>query len=140
MAAPFGDLSDAQWRHLTEHSLAPVPDGGFRLAYDPAIGAPLQDPEIGDVILWEVWDAITCPVLVLRGAQSDLLLPATAAEMARRGPKARVVEIPGCGHAPALMAEDQIAAIRTVAGGSGLRLLREAERVPTLPAARRTNS
>ena len=62
--------------------------------------------------LWETWDRIDCPVLALRGAESDLLLPETAAEMTRRGPKAKLVEIPGCGHAPALMADDQIAIIR----------------------------
>ena len=111
VAAPFGDLSDAQWRHMAEHSVVPAAVGGYRLAYDPAIGAPFQDSDIGDVALWELWDLIDCPVLVLRGAESDLLLPETAAEMSRRGPKARVVEIPGCGHAPALMADDQIATL-----------------------------
>jgi pimeloyl-ACP methyl ester carboxylesterase len=59
-----------------------------------------------------VWDQIVCPVLVIRGAESDLLLPATAAEMARRGPRADLVEVDGSGHAPALMAKDQIAIVR----------------------------
>ena len=65
-----------------------------------------------DVDLWGLWDAIACPVLVLRGAESDLLLPETAQEMARRGPKARVVEIAGCGHAPGLMDDRQTALVR----------------------------
>jgi pimeloyl-ACP methyl ester carboxylesterase len=67
---------------------------------------------IEDVDLWPVWDEIRCPVLVLRGAQSDLLLAATAEEMTRRGPGAEVVEIDGTGHAPALMAKDQIEIVR----------------------------
>ena len=99
--------------------MAADPDGGYRLAYDPAIGAPLHVDNIEDVALWEIWDRITCPVLVLRGAQSDILLAETAAEMTERGPKTRVVEIAGCGHAPALMAEDQIAAIRDWLAESG---------------------
>ncbi|MDH3596146.1 MAG: alpha/beta hydrolase [Rhodospirillales bacterium] len=109
--APFGALTDPQWRRLTEHSV--VPDGaGYRLAYDPAIAAPFQDEELKDVDLWPVWEAIEIPVLVLRGADSDLLLSETAAEMAARAPRAEVVEIPGCGHAPALMDERQIALVR----------------------------
>ena len=111
VAAPFGALSEDEWRHLTVHGLRQEPDGSFRLRYDPAIAAPLQG-EIKDVDLWSLWDRIACPVLVLRGQHSDLLLPATAAEMQRRGPKAKVVEIPGCGHAPALMAAEQIALVR----------------------------
>jgi pimeloyl-ACP methyl ester carboxylesterase len=107
--APFGALSDTQWRHLTEHSLRPD-EGGLRLRYDPAIAQAFAgEPE--DVDLWSLWDAITIPVLLLRGAQSDLLLSETAAEMTRRGPRAELVEIPGCGHAPALMDPAQIAII-----------------------------
>ncbi len=109
--APFGALSDAQWRHLTEHSTKRAEDG-WRLAYDPAIAAPFKEDELEDIDLWPVWDAIEAPVMVLRGADSDLLLAETAAEMAGRGPKAEVVEIPGCGHAPALMDEAQIALVR----------------------------
>jgi pimeloyl-ACP methyl ester carboxylesterase len=114
--APFGRLTDLQWRHLTQHSIVPDagPDrgSGYRLAYDPAIGLPFQDPELDDIDLWPLWDAITIPVLALRGAASDLLLAETAAEMASRGPKAEVVEIPDCGHAPALMDEAQVALVR----------------------------
>lgn len=110
--APFGALTDAQWRHLTEHNVTRAEDSGYRLAYDPAIAAPFRTDEPADLDLWSVWDAITIPVLVLRGAVSDLLLAETAAEMAARGPRARVVEIAGCGHAPALMDEAQIALVR----------------------------
>jgi pimeloyl-ACP methyl ester carboxylesterase len=61
--------------------------------------------------LWKYWDAITCPVLALRGETSDLFQRDTAVQMGKRGPKATVVEIPGCGHAPALMSSDQIAIV-----------------------------
>jgi pimeloyl-ACP methyl ester carboxylesterase len=106
--APFGALTDHQWRHLTEHSLRPVEPGAYRLAYDPRIALRDKETPVEDVDLWAQWDAVACPVLVLRGANSDLLLAETASEMSRRGPRAQVVEIEGCGHAPALMAADQI--------------------------------
>jgi pimeloyl-ACP methyl ester carboxylesterase len=106
--APFGPLSDAEWRHLAEHSARRRAEGGFGLAYDPAIGDAFKG-ELADVELWSTWDQIRAPTLVLRGEESDLLDAATAARMAER---ARVVEFAGVGHAPALMAPDQIAAVR----------------------------
>lgn len=110
--APFGDLSDAQWCALTESSVRQIKDGGYRLRYDPAIAEAFKARPIEDVDLWAVWDSIACPTLVLRGAESDLLLPETAREMATRGPCAEVVEIAGCGHAPALMDAAQIALVQ----------------------------
>ncbi len=109
--APFGPLDDADWAHLAAHGHRRLEDGSFGLAYDPAIGRAVAGA-LFDVDLWPVWDKVTCPVLVLRGAESDLLLPATAREMTRRGPRATLVEFPGIGHAPALTSADQIAAIR----------------------------
>jgi pimeloyl-ACP methyl ester carboxylesterase len=110
--APFGPLSDAQWRHLATHSSRRKPDGSIGFNYDPKIAEAFRQGPIGDVALWASWDAVTCPVLVLRGAQSDMLLASDAAAMTQRGPRAKLVEFAGIGHAPALMAEDQIAAIR----------------------------
>ncbi len=110
--APFGPLDDAQWRHLASHSARRKPDGSLGLAYDPKIAAALNSGPIEDVDLWAQWDAIKCPVLALRGAISDILPAEVAAAMTRRGPCARLVEFPGIGHAPALMAADQIGAIR----------------------------
>lgn len=109
--APFGITSDDDWRELTAHSARALPEGGYGLAYDPAIGAAFNVSPIPDVNLWPVWDMIRCPVMVLRGDTSDLLLEETAAEMTRRGPKARLVEIAGAGHAPALMTPNQIGII-----------------------------
>jgi pimeloyl-ACP methyl ester carboxylesterase len=109
--AAFGALSDDQWRHLAEHSARRVADG-WRLHYDPGIAAAFAARPPEDVVLWPVWDKIACPTLVLRGAESDLLLADTAREMTARGPRPAVVEIAGCGHAPALMAQDQVALVR----------------------------
>jgi pimeloyl-ACP methyl ester carboxylesterase len=66
----------------------------------------------GDMEIWPLYDAIRCPTLVIRGANSDLLAKKTVQEMAQRGPKAKVVEIPNVGHAPTLMHADQIAIVR----------------------------
>jgi pimeloyl-ACP methyl ester carboxylesterase len=110
--AGFGPLSDAEWRHLAEHSASRREDGRFGLNYDQRLGQPMKTGPIEDIDLWPVWEQIRCPVLVLRGTESDLLLAETAAEMTRRGPKAEVSEVDGTGHAPALMAKDQIAIVR----------------------------
>ena len=106
--ASFGPLTDAQWRHLATHAARQTEDG-IVLAYDPRIAEPFEAVQpIADIDLWALWDAIRCPVLVLRGETSNLLSQETAAEMTARGPKAQIVEIPGCGHAPALMDPQQI--------------------------------
>jgi len=112
VAAPFGPLSDDQWRHLASHSMRIKPDGSIGFACDPRIGAELRNGSPADIDFWPQWDAIRSPALILRGAESDILRRADAEAMTRRGPPARVVEFPGIGHAPMLMAADQIAAIR----------------------------
>jgi pimeloyl-ACP methyl ester carboxylesterase len=105
--AGFGTLTDQQWHHIAHHSERRKANGKLGLAFDPDISLPLKPP-FRDVVLWPLWDAVRCPVLVLRGEQSEVLLPEVAEEMTRRGPKATVKVIPGCGHAPALMSPDQI--------------------------------
>lgn len=98
---PYGALTDAQWRRLTETSTRRLPDGRVTPHYDPAMVRQfIVHPQ--DYDQWPDWDSLTLPVLVLRGEHSDLLLPEVAEAMRVRGPQARVETIPGCGHAPAL--------------------------------------
>ncbi len=105
--APFGITQDEDWRDLTRHSVRVDPAGGYRLCYDPAIAHAFAGPLV-DVNLWPLWDLLNIPVLVLRGEESDLLLPDTALEMTRRGPRAQLVQYPNCGHAPALLDSSRI--------------------------------
>ena len=104
--ASFGALTDAQWAEMARHSAVPGPDG-WRLHYDPAIAVPIRAAEPADADLAVFWNAVQVPTLVLRGAESDLLLAETAARMATK-PGVRVETIAGCGHAPALMDPAQV--------------------------------
>jgi pimeloyl-ACP methyl ester carboxylesterase len=106
ISAPFGPLTDAQWEFITRTNVRQRAGGRWGIAYDPGIAVPFRKaPAPPD--LWPVWDAITCPTLVLRGANSDLLSREVAEKMAVRGPKPRVVEFPGVGHAPTLLTAEQ---------------------------------
>ena len=111
VSAPFGPLTDDQWRHVTVHNAKEHPDGSWGMKYDPAIGLPFQKGPLKDVDLTAVYDAVTCPTLLLRGGNSDLLLKETAVDMTQRGPCARLVEFPGTGHAPMLMSREQIGVV-----------------------------
>lgn len=112
----FGPHTREQWLALTRPQL--VPDGdGYKPHYDPAIALPVRaiTPEIaaaGEALLWQSYDRITAPTLLLRGADSDLLSPATARAMTQRGPRARLHEWPGVGHAPMLVQPEQRALVR----------------------------
>lgn len=108
--ASFGQLSDTQWRHLTETSLRRLPDGRVTTHYDPAM-AEQFDHHPEDYSLWEAWDQLDLPVLCLRGEDSTLLTAETAQAMRERGPRAAVALIPGCGHAPALNTPEQVGLI-----------------------------
>jgi len=104
--APYGWLSDAQWRSLTETSVRRLPDGRVTPHYDPAMVMQfVHHPD--DYARWPAWDRLSLPVLVLRGADSDLLTPAVFDAMRNRGPRAVGVTIEGCGHAPALNTPEQ---------------------------------
>jgi pimeloyl-ACP methyl ester carboxylesterase len=110
--ASFGPLTDVQWRHLAQHGHRFHADGSYGLAYDPGIAVNVR-AAVRDWDFWPSWDAITCPTLLLRGAQSDLLGAEVAEAMSQggpkgRGPKATLVSFEGIGHAPALMSTDQI--------------------------------
>ena len=105
--ATFGPLTDAQWEHLARHGHRFHADGTYGLAYDPGIAVNVRQA-VKDWDFWASWDRITCPTLVLHGQESDLLHADTAAAMTRRGPRAELVAFSGIGHAPALMAADQL--------------------------------
>jgi pimeloyl-ACP methyl ester carboxylesterase len=108
--APFGPLTDPQWRHLALHGHRFNADGSYGLAYDPRIAVNVK-LGVQDWDFWSVFDAIACPALVLRGRQSDILSAETADAMSKRGPKAGLVTFDGIGHAPALMSRDQIESV-----------------------------
>jgi pimeloyl-ACP methyl ester carboxylesterase len=118
ISSSFGPHTPAQWLELSRHMVKPVAGGQIdqgpvTLHYDPAIAVPFasatQESVLqGEAALWQLYDGITAQTLLLRGAQSDLLSPSTALQMTQRGPKARLVEFAGVGHAPTLIAPDQI--------------------------------
>ena len=112
----FGPHSRAQWLRLTRPQLK-AQGSGFKPHYDPAIAVPFGQitPELarlGEAALWQRYDCLQCPTLLLRGAQSDLLSPATALAMTQRGPKARLVEFDGVGHAPTLVQPGQVQVVQ----------------------------
>lgn len=107
----FGDLSDQQWNLLTQHSIVQEGAGHWRKLNDPGIVRPFQMNPLFNVSIWNYWDMIRCPTLILRGETSDVLPEATASEMTTRGPQASLVTFDGCGHAPALMDMEQIGTI-----------------------------
>jgi pimeloyl-ACP methyl ester carboxylesterase len=112
----FGPHTDAQWLALSTPMFKPLPQGGWSLHYDPALAAPVHalTPEAaqqGEALLWQLYDQIKAPTLLLRGAESDLLTPEVALAMQQRGPRAQRLDLPGVGHAPTLVADDQVAAV-----------------------------
>ena len=115
----FGPHTPAQWLALSTHMVKPVGDdvrGALTLHYDPAIAVPFRGltqeaAAQGEAAMWQLYDGIKADTLLLRGAQSDLLTRETALAMTRRGPKARLVEFAGVGHAPTLVAADQVEAV-----------------------------
>jgi pimeloyl-ACP methyl ester carboxylesterase len=110
--APFGPLTDAQWHHLAQHSVQLTKDGNYRIAYDPKMVYPFKQGKIEDFNLWSTWELIQCPILVLHGEQSDVLLNQTMTKMQASHPHTQVITFPGIGHAPALMDEQQIQVIK----------------------------
>ena len=105
--APFGVLSDQEWRTMAETSMRRLPNGNITYHYDPEVMRVFCE-RFENREAWDLWDAVRCPVLAVRGAESDLLLPLTVEEMGRRGPCAQTLVVPGCGHAPMLNAPEQL--------------------------------
>lgn len=113
---PFGWLAEEQWRRLTETSTRRTADGKVTPHYDPKMVLQFEHyPR--DYDQWEAYDAIDVPTLCLRGETSDLLLPDVAEAMRTRGPRAVVVTIPGCGHAPALNVPEQLGLVERFLNG-----------------------
>ena len=112
----FGPHTREQWLALTRPMLKPDGDG-FKPHYDAAIAVPFKSLTAemvagGEAMTWAAFDAVRCPTLLLRGADSDLLTRETAQAMTQRGPKAQLREFAGVGHAPTLVADDQVQAVR----------------------------
>ncbi len=114
ISATFGPHSDVEWRKLAADVLRQDRDGMWIRHYDPGLAdafktATPDSLKAAEALLWAAYDAIRCPTLLVRGAESDLLLRQTAQAMTQRGPKAKLVELPGVGHAPTFVHADQIA-------------------------------
>ncbi len=118
ISSSFGPHTPAQWLELSRHMVKPVNDaqGGVTLHYDPAIAVPFrtitqESARAGEAMVWQLYDNIKARTLLVRGAQSDLLSADTTAQMLQRGPKPQLVEFAGVGHAPTLIAPDQVKAV-----------------------------
>jgi pimeloyl-ACP methyl ester carboxylesterase len=121
ISSTFGPHTPEQWLALCSHMVKPVDalaaaGGKLRLHYDPAIahafGLATEASTLeSQAILWQLYEQIKADTLLLRGAQSDLLSSRTAQDMQQRGPHARLVEFAGVGHAPTLIASDQLAVV-----------------------------
>lgn len=115
--AGFGLTEDWQWMHLLEHSFTKLADGQYQLRYDPnLLNAILDDKKRvnmhENISLWPFWDNIEHPILLLRGEFSDFLSHEMAEEMIERNPRATLLQFSNCGHAPALMNNEQVLAVR----------------------------
>ncbi len=113
ICAGFGPHTPEQWDALNRAHLQQNAQGRWVTRYDPSIAVPFKavTPEMaaaGETQLWQAWDRISAQTLLVRGAQSDLVTAQTAAEMSRRGPKATTVAFDGVGHAPTLIAPEQL--------------------------------
>ena len=117
IAAPFGPHSDEQWHKLAGDVLRQQKDGQWIRHYDPALALAFssfteESAAQSEAALWAIYDAIQCPVLLVRGSESDLLSRETADLMTQRGPRAALTELAGIGHAPTFMQPEQIALAR----------------------------
>jgi pimeloyl-ACP methyl ester carboxylesterase len=108
---PFGDLSSEQWQHLALHSTKQLEDGSYILSYDPKIATAFsENPQ--DIDLWNFWNEVSCPTLLLRGEKSEILTQEIAKKMQDEKGQITFAEFKNIGHAPSLMEEEQIEVIR----------------------------
>jgi len=104
----WGRIGDAEWREMAKHHARETEDG-WRLHYDPAIARVMRPlPFAPGLFFWDAWQKVSCPVLMIRGENSTVFPRLVAEAMRVRRADARLEEIPGCGHAPSLMAPNQI--------------------------------
>lgn len=113
ISVSFGPHCDNEWRKLASDVLRLDQDGWWVRHYDLALATAFKSVtpeslEAAEAQLWAAYDAIRCPTLLVRGAESDLLSPQAAQAMTQRGPRAQLIELPGVGHAPTFMHADQI--------------------------------
>jgi pimeloyl-ACP methyl ester carboxylesterase len=116
ISSGFGPHTPGQWLALSQPMVRPMPEGGFTLHYDPAIAVPFrgisrESAQAGEAALWQAYDNIQAGTLIVRGADSDVLSRSTAQAMTQRGPRARLIEFEGVGHAPTFVTNDQIEAV-----------------------------
>jgi pimeloyl-ACP methyl ester carboxylesterase len=116
ISTSFGVHTPEQWLALSRPMVRPLPEGGFTLHYDPAIAVPFrsvtqESSAQGQAALWQLYDNVKAKTLLTRGANSDLLSRETARAMTQRGPKARLIEFEGVGHAPTFVTDNQIEAV-----------------------------
>ena len=118
ISTSFGPHTPEEWLALSTPMVKTMTDaqGGVALHYDPAIAVPFrtiteESATVGEAMLWQLYDSVRAQTLLVRGANSDLLSHDTAQAMTQRGPKARLVEFAGVGHAPTFVAADQVALV-----------------------------
>ncbi|UTW11593.1 alpha/beta fold hydrolase [Marinobacterium rhizophilum] len=107
----LGSLSASQWRRLAQTGTRMLEDGSLALHYDPAIAENLRLSSDEDVDLWELWQQIRCPQMLIWGEASDVLLADTVARMGQENPAMQLLSLPGIAHAPSLMDPPQIEAV-----------------------------
>ncbi len=117
----FGPHTPAQWLALSQNMVRRLDDGTYCLHYDPQLRVPIravtqEQAMAGEASLWQIYDVIECPCLLIHGAESELLSEAAAVEMSQRGPRAKVVTVAGVGHAPTLTHPHQIAMVSQFLG------------------------
>lgn len=108
----WGPVTDEQWAHMAKYNARATDDGRITYAYDPQIAVVFEHAPIGDVDLWPCWDKITCPTMVLQGADLLLLTSEILDDMRKSGPSFDLTVFEGCGHVPSLMADNQIEIVR----------------------------
>lgn len=123
--APIGALDPKKWEHITKHGTLASSDGKLRLAYDPAIGDNFVNQPVPTLHLETYWQAIKCPVLILRGEESDCLTPDILTKMLYSQPGLKTITFPACGHAPSLMEKTQIQVIENWLGGHSPQVVSE---------------